>query len=178
MGSASKVGDEFFLNKSKYLKGNCHNTFACTMICWFTKLAMIYWWRFLCFPKGLAGFEHFPEHRAHYLNGKKKFSFRFRTPQFAIAIYRAYQGWLLHKVFSKFDTALRHNTVTVLHIQFTLGVWLYFISPIADYFLHNFKEAIHMREIRFFGMEHGLMMLIAVTLIQLKNPPPKAVVMY
>ena len=82
-----------------------------------------------------------------------------------IAISRAYQGWLSHKVFSKFDNALRHNTATVLHIQFTLGVWLYFISPIADYFLHNFKEAIHMREIRFFGMEHGLMMLIAVTLI-------------
>jgi hypothetical protein len=82
-----------------------------------------------------------------------------------IAIYRAYQGWLSNRSFSKVDNIFRHNTATVLHIQFSLGLWLYFISPIVDYFLHHFKEAVHMREIRFFGMEHITMMLIAVTLV-------------
>jgi hypothetical protein len=82
-----------------------------------------------------------------------------------IAIYRAYQGWLTDRPFTKVDNLLRHTTATVLHIQLSLGMCLYFISPIVDYFLHNFSEAVHMREIRFFGMEHITMMVIAVVLV-------------
>jgi hypothetical protein len=52
-----------------------------------------------------------------------------------------------------------------VHIQLTLGVWLYFVSPVVDYFLNNFGAAVHMREIRFFGMEHITMMIVAVVLL-------------
>ncbi len=82
-----------------------------------------------------------------------------------IAIYRAYRGWKFDKPFSKLDSALRHNTATILHIQFILGLWLYLISPIVEYFYQNFTQAVHMREIRFFGMEHITMMVIAVVLV-------------
>jgi hypothetical protein len=51
------------------------------------------------------------------------------------------------------------------HIQFLLGVTLYFISPIVNYFLHNFNTAVHERAIRFFGMEHITMMLIGIGII-------------
>jgi hypothetical protein len=67
------------------------------------------------------------------------------------ATYRAYRGWLLNKSFGKFDNTVRYITATIAHIQLTIGVWLYFISPIVSYFLHNFHEAVHERQIRFLG---------------------------
>jgi hypothetical protein len=81
------------------------------------------------------------------------------------AIYMAFKGWFTNKVFSKFDDIIRHWTATITHIQLIFGLWLYFISPIIDYFLNNYKIAVHQREIRFFGMEHNIMMLIAILII-------------
>ncbi|SMD09291.1 hypothetical protein [Pedobacter nyackensis] len=81
------------------------------------------------------------------------------------AIIRAYRGWISCKSFSKFDDALCKIVVNVLNIQMTIGIVLYCISPIVSYFLHNFKEAVHQRQVRFFGMEHITMMIIAVIVI-------------
>ncbi|MEO3405185.1 hypothetical protein AAFN85_14855 [Mucilaginibacter sp. CAU 1740] len=89
------------------------------------------------------------------------------------ALYRAYAGWLGKKAFSKFDNQVRVITSTIAHIQLTVGVWLYFISPMVNYFLHNFKEAVHNRQIRFFGMEHITMMLIGITLITIASAKAK-----
>jgi magnesium-transporting ATPase (P-type) len=82
-----------------------------------------------------------------------------------VSIFRSYQGWLGRKAYDKFDERLRVTTVTILHIQFMLGVWLYAVSPITTWFIHHFSEGVRLREIRFFGMEHVTMMFIAVTLI-------------
>src|SRR5690606_27069187 len=81
------------------------------------------------------------------------------------ATLRAYHGWWGKKQFSRFDNSVRHWTATVAHIQLLLGIALYVISPIVDYFLHNFKDAVHVRDARFFGMEHITMMLLAVIMI-------------
>jgi len=81
------------------------------------------------------------------------------------ALYRAYRGWLTNQSFSKFDNTVRHTTATIAHIQLILGLWLYFISPIVDYFFHHFEEAVHQREVRFFGMEHSLMMFVGIVMI-------------
>jgi cytochrome c biogenesis factor len=81
------------------------------------------------------------------------------------ALFRSYRGWLLNKSYSRFDNAVRHTTATVAHIQLIFGIWLYLISPIVSYFLHNFNKAVHERGIRFFGMEHITMMLIGITVI-------------
>jgi hypothetical protein len=89
------------------------------------------------------------------------------------ALYRAYAGWLGNKVYSKFDDRLRVITATIAHIQLTVGLWLYFISPIANYFISHFKEAVHERQIRFFGMEHVTMMLIGITLITVASAKTK-----
>lgn len=90
-----------------------------------------------------------------------------------LALYRAYCGWLSERNFSSFDNSIRHWTATVAHIQLVLGVWLYLISPVVDYFLHNFADAVHRREIRFFGMEHSLMMLTAIVLITIGSAKAK-----
>src|SRR5438105_10736450 len=80
-------------------------------------------------------------------------------------IYRAIKGWLTNRPFTKLDNTLRHSTATIAHIQLIFGLTLYFISPIVTYFLDHFSEAVHLREIRFFGMEHIVMMLTAITVI-------------
>ncbi len=89
------------------------------------------------------------------------------------AIFRAYKGWLSKRAFLKTDNSVRHWTATIAHIQLLLGVWLYFISPVIDYFLHNYKDAVHLRQIRFFGMEHSLMMLTAIVVITIGSVKAK-----
>jgi hypothetical protein len=81
------------------------------------------------------------------------------------AIYRAYVGWFSKKVFTSLEHSIRNFASTITNIQFLIGLWLYFKSPIVDYFWNNVKVAIHERDIRFFGIEHITMMFIAVAII-------------
>jgi hypothetical protein len=89
------------------------------------------------------------------------------------AIFRAYRGWFAKKSFTRFDNSIRHWTATIAHIQLVLGLWLYFISPIIDYFLHHYKDAVHQKGIRFFGMEHSVMMIIAIIVITIGSAKAK-----
>jgi hypothetical protein len=88
-------------------------------------------------------------------------------------IFRAYHGWLSKKVFSQLDNAARHWTATIAHIQLLLGLWVYFISPVINYFLHHYKDAVHQRQTRFFGMEHSIMMIIAIVIITIGSAKAK-----
>lgn len=90
-----------------------------------------------------------------------------------LVIYRAYTGWLNNKPFTSLDNNIRIITVTVAHLQLVVGLSLYFISPIVAYFFTGFPEIIHQREIRFFGMEHSIMMLTAMILITIGSAKAK-----
>lgn len=81
------------------------------------------------------------------------------------AIYRGFVGQRAGKLFSRHDDLTRQWAVRIAEIQFMLGLGLYFTSPIVDYFLKNFKQALHIREIRFFGMEHICVMFIGIAVI-------------
>jgi hypothetical protein len=89
------------------------------------------------------------------------------------AIARGYAGWAAKKHFSRFDDRVRNWTATIAHIQLLLGLTLYFISPVVDYFLHNYNVAVHQRGIRFFGMEHSLMMLTGIVVITIGSAKAK-----
>lgn len=82
-----------------------------------------------------------------------------------LCIILAYKGFKKRESFSNLDQALLKTTASLGVIQLVIGIWLYFISPIVGYFLTHFKEAIHLREIRFFGLEHSTMMLSGIILI-------------
>lgn len=84
---------------------------------------------------------------------------------FIYAIIRAFYGWLLKKEFSKTDKQVLLVTASLAHLQLLIGVWLYFVSPTVNFFIHNFHIAVKQKEYRFFGMEHALTMLIAIILI-------------
>ncbi len=87
------------------------------------------------------------------------------TYQFSLCPLSRLSRVVVHKPFTVFENRVRHNTATIAHIQLILGVWLYLISPITTFFIHHFADAVHIREIRFFGIEHSSTMLIAVLLI-------------
>lgn len=89
------------------------------------------------------------------------------------AIYRAYRGWLFKKPYTLFDYRARVVAATTAHIQLVLGLWLYFISPVVSYFLHHTSTALHLREIRFFGMEHITVMLSAIVIITIGSAKAK-----
>jgi len=89
------------------------------------------------------------------------------------AIFHAFRGWRSGRAFTATDNAIRHWTATIVHIQFLIGICLYFLSPIVDYFFAHYPDAVHLREIRFFGMEHSLMMLAAVYVISVGSVKAK-----
>jgi hypothetical protein len=89
------------------------------------------------------------------------------------SIFTAFRGWFKKKPYTKRDDVTRMLTVTITHIQLIFGLWLYLISPIVSYFLHNFKEAVHERPIRFFGMEHVTVMITAIILITIGSAKVK-----
>src|SRR5690348_16451044 len=82
-----------------------------------------------------------------------------------LTIYRSWHGWLARKGYVKWDNTLRVATVTLAHVQLAIGVTLYLISPLIKTFLNNYSATKGIRDIRFFGMEHSLMMVLAVTFI-------------
>ncbi len=81
------------------------------------------------------------------------------------AIARAYAGWIGKKKYTKQDNTARTVAASFAHLQLVVGVVLYFISPIVKYFLQNFKTAVHERQIRFFGMEHNIVMIVGIIVI-------------
>lgn len=84
-----------------------------------------------------------------------------------ILLIRSYWAWIHHKAFNRKDNILRLITVSIAHLQLSIGLVLYILSPIVRYFYQHFTEAVHITQIRFFGMEHSTMMLLAMTCISI-----------
>ena len=89
------------------------------------------------------------------------------------ALVKSYQGWFAAKPFLKADNTLRVVTLALTHTQLLVGLVLYFVSPYIAQFLGNVKEGMHQKELRFFGMEHNVMMLIAITFITIGSVSAK-----
>ena len=81
------------------------------------------------------------------------------------AIFRAYRGYTLKSPFTKRETAVRYWTVTIAHIQFVIGMVLYFQSPVIHYFHNHFSEAVQGTNTAFFGIFHPLLMLTAIAVL-------------
>ncbi|PSR56698.1 hypothetical protein AHMF7605_25980 [Adhaeribacter arboris] len=90
-----------------------------------------------------------------------------------LAIFTAYKGWFTNKTFTRTDNSIRNIATSLAHIQILLGLFLYYLSPLTTYFLHYFKDAVHQREFRFFGMEHSSVMFLALVLITIGSSKVK-----
>lgn len=81
------------------------------------------------------------------------------------SVVRAFIGWRKQLAFTRTDDRLRGLTTTIVQLQLLVGIVLYTISPLIKTFWQQFGEAVHVRQLRFFGMEHSLVMVIAVMVL-------------
>jgi hypothetical protein len=83
------------------------------------------------------------------------------------AVLLAYNGWKSKRIFSPLDNLLGTTFMSALHLQLLFGLLLYFIySPKTTYALAHFAEAMKDSRLRFFAVEHGFTMLLAIGLAQ------------
>jgi len=80
-------------------------------------------------------------------------------------LVRFVRGWRAKSDWSKEDDRLHGIVVGIVDLQLTLGLALYFMSPIVRGFLADPGAAMKVRALRFFGLEHPLMMLVAVAIL-------------
>lgn len=83
-------------------------------------------------------------------------------------LFRSFSGWLGNKPYARADNSAAAAMLGLTHLQLLLGLLLYFFFSTWTRGLFN-GGGMNMKDPmqRYFGMEHILMMLIAVTLIQL-----------
>ncbi len=70
-------------------------------------------------------------------------------------------GWLNKQAFSKMDDKLSLWLLIFTHLQFLAGLFLYFVSPFVQFSGTTMKDS----TTRYWTVEHGFMMLVAVALI-------------
>ena len=85
------------------------------------------------------------------------------------AIFNAFTKWQSGSSFEEKDRKLNLFTMVSTHIQFLFGLALYFMSPRVQFG----PETMKISEIRFFTVEHFVMMFIAVALISVGNAMSK-----
>lgn len=76
--------------------------------------------------------------------------------------------WAKHsgkKEFVKSDKQLALFTLILAHTQATLGLVLYFLSPITTSAMENSSEIMSNETYRFYAVEHVLTMIIGIVLI-------------
>ena len=86
-----------------------------------------------------------------------------------IVIYRAFTGWQSKKAFTSADNKFSLFLLISTHIQFLLGLILYFVSPIVIFSGASMKNAVA----RYWLVEHIGMMLVAVVLITIGRSTSK-----
>ncbi|WP_234571069.1 cytochrome B [Rhodohalobacter sp. 614A] len=88
-------------------------------------------------------------------------------------MYRMYKGWFSGDVFTTRDDKLRNITVIIAHTQLLVGIGLYALSPIIHNLFQNFGDAVKQSAVRFYGMEHSILMIIAIVLITIGSAKAK-----
>jgi len=83
------------------------------------------------------------------------------------AVLMAYNGWRSKRIFTSLDNLLGTTFMVALQMQFLSGLILYFfLSPKTAYALAHFPTVMKDPGLRYFAIEHGFIMLLAITLAQ------------
>lgn len=79
----------------------------------------------------------------------------------------ALKGWIQNKEFTKFDKISGITLIGATHLQFLIGLFLYFaLSPITNAAMTNMGAAMKNTTLRFWGVEHIATMIIFLILVQ------------
>lgn len=85
-----------------------------------------------------------------------------------VLVVKSIMGMTSKKGYQKIDNILAAAFVGSMHLQFLLGIILYFfLSPITTNAMKNMKLAMKVGDIRFWVVEHLTIMILAIVLAQL-----------
>ncbi|MEL6537474.1 MAG: cytochrome B [Bacteroidota bacterium] len=85
------------------------------------------------------------------------------------SVIRFFAGWLGKHSFGKREEKLRLFTLIFSHVQFLVGLVLYFISPAVQFNDKTMSDT----GLRFWAVEHITMMIIAIVLITIGHSKSK-----
>lgn len=80
------------------------------------------------------------------------------------ALIQMYRGWFGRTAWTDGDSQASRIFTISLDVQFLIGLILYIVSPLTQSAMQDFGAAMGNSDLRFFAVEHILMMLIAVIL--------------
>ncbi len=84
-----------------------------------------------------------------------------------LAIYRYLSGWFSKKTYTSSDNRIGAFYVGSLHLQLLIGIILYFfLSPITKNAMSDTSLMMKDAVLRFWGMEHLIMMVFAIAIAQ------------
>ena len=83
------------------------------------------------------------------------------------------KGWLQGRDYRPMDKRLGLCAMLATHIQFTLGLGLYFVSPFTTTAMHDFGAAMKNSELRLYAVEHPTVMLLAVVMVTIARVKTK-----
>lgn len=90
-----------------------------------------------------------------------------------ISLIQSYSGWFGNKPYTKAANTFKTLTVSTVHLQLIIGFILYFLSPIVTQFLGDMGGSMKDKDLRFFGMEHVIMMILAVVFVTIGSAKSK-----
>lgn len=82
-----------------------------------------------------------------------------------IVLIKSFIGWFGNGSYGKVDNIFAASFVGMMDLQFLLGIILYiFLSPVTESAFNDFGAAMSNSTLRFWAVEHILVMLVAVVL--------------
>ncbi len=91
-----------------------------------------------------------------------------------VAIVLAFSGWFGKRDWEKRDKLSGLFLVVFMDLQFLIGIILYaFVSPITKAAFNDFGSAMSNADLRFYAVEHILMMVIALVLVHIGRAKSK-----
>lgn len=88
-----------------------------------------------------------------------------------LAIVRAFVGWLGNKPYTEADRKFNLFALISAHIQLLLGLIVYFFSPFVK--MGDMATAMKDATLRYWTVEHSVMMIFAVVLITVGHSKAK-----
>jgi hypothetical protein len=87
-----------------------------------------------------------------------------------IAVFSSLFKWIARKPWTRTDRLIGAGFVIAVDIQVLVGLLLFgFLSPLTRAAFANFGAAMQNKEMRFFTMEHSLLMICFLALVHIGN---------
>lgn len=90
-----------------------------------------------------------------------------------MTVVRSYNGWKSKRSFTPGDKKLTLFTLIFSHVQLLIGFLLYMVSPIVQSAMEDMGAAMKDPILRFYAVEHILVMIIAILIITVGNAMAK-----